>query len=265
MTNDHDTAVACSVCHTEETTARTVTTKLRRCSRCQGPERYCSVTCQEWDWKQGTHQQKCRQRQRQQRAWKELQNLVVSSSVSDATHDYHVAMDHVQQQQQQQTLQQEKKAVKRKQETAATTTTSKKIIPHNSDHNYDEPEDQEQRPSPSSPFTMTTTTADHECEMETITTATETGLLPPRQQQPPLQDTIWTDWHMQVQDLKHLSCFQIQLQATRGNGNENDDSQCSSLFSCRPLETTTTTVTATTRLGLFHHFAAVPMTTMTTL
>jgi hypothetical protein len=70
---------------------------------------------------------------------------------------------------------------------------------------------------------------------------------------------------MQVQDLKHLSCFQIQLQATRGNGNENDDSQCSSLFSCRPLETTTTTVTATTRLGLFHHFAAVPTTTMTTL
>jgi len=172
------------------------------------------------------------QQRRVWNAWRELSELVQTSSVSDATHDYHVALDQVQQQEQQQEQMEEQ------------------LKPKDKDDNDDD---------------ATTLVDDDDDDDEATLISQDDGRNPAEDDDIDDDDDddrhypqgLWKDWSITIQDLTQLSCFQIQLQAAIASGDDDDDNddqprqeRLTALLSssnddcgwtCQPMTTTTTT------------------------
>ncbi|GAX09502.1 hypothetical protein FisN_6Lh110 [Fistulifera solaris] len=90
-TAQHSNAAPPQACHTCRTLCQ------QRCQRCRSIY-YCSIECQKKDWKK--HRRVCKQEQASE-AWKELCQIVASSTAAEANQGLHQARDEIIQQQQQ--------------------------------------------------------------------------------------------------------------------------------------------------------------------
>lgn len=183
----------CTVCGKEKGASSSVDFRLRRCSHCRGPERYCSVECQRHDWNK--HKRLCRTRRTDelekttaQSSWYELQQLVLSSSLHEARQDFHKAHDAVQR--------------LKKQESAKT----KPVLQQPNNHSsMDDTQQQQQQQQTKVPLPKPTEEALTNDNLSSNKKNYPTTIL----QHP---STIWGKWSVYIAELAKLSCFQITIQ-----------------------------------------------------